>query len=185
MKCTPDWKERLAAYPGVNTPRDWERLSFPTQRKLLLCLQEITEIYDVLCSVRVALCRSEVVSLLGYSNQVRVFHVDYGSYESISLFHITTLPTHALQPTRQAVKCCLSDATCLTSEGLETLKALSLEKELEGKLQWSYDLICYYVTLIQQSGKSSIGELLISQGMATPLVRCNVLEPGLEVGVCH
>ena len=120
--------------------------------------------------------------MLGYYNQVRVFHVDYGSYESISLSHISSLPSHALQPTRQAVKCCLSDATCLTPEGLDTLRALSLEKELEGKLQWSYDLICYYATLVQQSGKASIGGLLISQGMATPLVRCNVLEPGLEVG---
>ena len=122
--------------------------------------------------------------MLGCYNQVRVFHVDYGSYESISLSHVISLPSHALQPTRQAVKCCLSDATCLTQEGLDTLRALSLEKELEGKLQWSYDLICYYVSLMQQSGKSSIGELLIAQGMATPLVKCNVLEPGLEVGAC-
>ena len=138
--------------------------------------------YDIVVSpfrTRGSLCRSEVVSL--QSSAVRVFHVDYGSYESLPLSRVAPLPSHALQPTRQAIKCCLSNATCLTSDGLDTLRALSVDKELEGRLQWSYDAICYYMILTQPTGKGSIGELLITQGMATPLVRHIALEPGLEV----
>ena len=136
-----------------------------------------------------SLCRSEVVSL--QNSAVRVFHVDYGSYETLPQSRVAPLPNHALQPTRQAIKCCLSNATCLTSDGLDTLRALSVDKELEGKLQWSYDSICYYMILTQPNGKGSIGELLIAQGMATPLVRHISLEPGLEVcirvhvGMCY
>ena len=127
--------------------------------------------------------RSEVVSLFGAQEQVRVFHVDYGSYESVPLSRLAPLPSHAIQPTRQAVKCCLSDATCLTPDGVDTLSALTLEKELGAVLEWSYDLVLYYVTLSQQNGKGSVGELLVSQGMATPLVRSSMLEVGLEVSI--
>ncbi|KAI6660439.1 hypothetical protein LOD99_14025 [Oopsacas minuta] len=151
----------------------------PPWRKYTPRLGEIILSYS---TARASLCRSEVVSL--QSNNVRVFHVDYGSYESVPLSRVTALPNHALQPTRQAIKCCLSNATCLSSEGLDSLRRLSLGKELEGKLLWSYDSICYYILLTQPSGKSSIGELLISHGMATPLVKCNVLEPCLQ-SACH